>query len=907
MRFRQPDGYTPPAELIQFARKAMGELLEYAQPMGLQVVKREHHLNDGSIVEVSFDGTTPIATIHPAPPAEPTGSQPPVNFWMPRGFVVLPAWGDAPFGIGLPVVPDAGGGPYDPINTAPGMAKERWTVGGVCGEVLLSPDLRAGYPVSPVVVTVPLLFHPTRGPVMHWQGKGMLDAREPDGAWLPYRIELEPPAQHYADESPATMVALFEAINDARTTALKPALNLPPRGYYHPGQVMCSIMQAAGTTDATSASYPPTYLTPHDRLTKDGYAALMEDRAFTGWDRTDGLLGAELRAAGSVASAMATWGGDPGDAAALVADYQLGATLDAGERGGFLCASIESRDRWIQAGNQSWQSSDPALPPLSWFGFASLNLAWETNPARYDPDSTTQPIIPRVAFTTANGDCWMTYPRSATDDPALKEPAMSRHVFARGRAIALAPRGGLVWAAALANVALETGSVDRLIALVHHAEDQGSAVSGQVRYLRVWWCDIPPRGQLRADPQSVICGEDLADPWGWRGGELFDLGVMPDPPSGFVASAGVNSLKYASQWRFAPDGSRAVCLRDYGAQADYQSDAIGNLEALFTNHSRTVELVFGLLSDELVTNVTFHGYTPSQDAAPLLLPDDKPPLTTDELVAIGGGTAALYDAGAYPVAVDYDDQNFLIYAFQVTLFTSAFIGEETGFARQLSYQYLGIGSASAGRLSDLTGRALCGVSFKTPSQDMELTVAAVIDVRQAAFTASGMRPRFAADIAHLPGDASVQPADPTGVACNYFTAAPVNGVRLFHNGALVDERWYGNPDGALWWPVARCSKTGDSLQVSLPPAISANVQGYYAARFGQFVLSYQVAPVPNAVLVLPEEPADDDCDCHLTQAELAGGISLHWLSSSELAPRGGAASASVNLPPADWLIYSKVV
>src|SRR5690348_7412676 len=119
MRTRSPEGVDLPAELLHFARKAMGALLEAAP--GLAVAQRRHDLPDGSIVEVALVGGQPIATITPASARPDLPRLPPVNLWLPRGFVVYPAWHDAPAGVGLPVVADPDAGPYDPSNLAPGM------------------------------------------------------------------------------------------------------------------------------------------------------------------------------------------------------------------------------------------------------------------------------------------------------------------------------------------------------------------------------------------------------------------------------------------------------------------------------------------------------------------------------------------------------------------------------------------------------------------------------------------------------------------------------------------------------------------------------------------------------------------------------------------------------------------
>src|SRR3546814_15691789 len=79
-----------------------------------------------------------------------------------------------------------------------------------------------------------------------------------------------------------------------------------------------------------------------------------------------------------------------------------------------------------------------------------------------------------------------------------------------------------------------------------------------------------PPISTRTDPLFPYAARVRAT-WGWKGGQQLDLGTMPAPAAGFGASAGINSLKYSSQWRFAPDGRKAICLRDYGTFGDYRA------------------------------------------------------------------------------------------------------------------------------------------------------------------------------------------------------------------------------------------------------------------------------------------------------------------------------------------------
>lgn len=867
-------GVSPAA--VAYARKLVGTMQDTGVPQAFR------RLDDGSTVHVRLVNGIPKVTITAPPTKGPPPRLDTTDLWVPRGLVVYPAWAAAPFGVGLPIVQYTTFGPYDPENLAPGLNPNRWTAGGPCGEVLLSPDENAGYPRDWRDVVVPLLYHPTKGPVFEWTGAGSYDARQPDGAWKAYRMELAPLVANYPDESAEQAAALFEAINDHRAGAGQTVLNLLPRGHYRPAKIMASIMLTAGSTAETSASYPETYTTSADRLTKDGYSAELAYGAFTGWARGDNPTAYELRASGGTPSSLvAGWAADGPSNSVLTLDVGRAAFGDVGYRGGYWCADVISRTRWIEAGNCSWQSSDAELPPLSWHGFASVNLAWETYPATYDVDHyTTAPLVPLYAFTSTAGDCWLSYPRAAAPALADTEPAMGRHIYCRGRSIAAAPRGGLVWGACLQTF----GGGDRLIALVHHPEDQPTDYTseGWTRYLRVWWCDIPRREHLRADPQRTICGEDASDAWGWKGGELIDVGHMSPPPGGSVPAGAASSLKVASQWRFNGSGTRAICLRDYGLLADYSVlYATVGIQTQTGTWPRAVELQFDLTAETTTTTLTFHGYTagafaPTQMIAGPLDSHDDP------------GTP-VYQHGAVPVAVDYDGQGNVVYAFTAEIASFNHTGD-------ISYSYIGTGPAAATYASDLDNRVLHGAALKTAGSNFRPSGVLVADVISGTFVGEGVRPRI---------DAAT--GDDTGAACYPFTANPVHGVRMWRGGALLDESWYAAPDGAVFSLASVCDNSiGSSVVfVELPLAASRNVQCYLADRLGARVFSTQVAPLPLALRFLDAAPADATCGCRVEIHAVANNS--HAMTYAELNPRGGRAVSSVPLPDADWLIYAKVV
>lgn len=860
---------------LAIARKLVGAMLEQ------DVMAHRQVLADGTEIRVLIVDGMPKVVITSRASAQEQAAEA-TDLWVPRGFVVYPAWQGAPGGVGLPIVANGAYGPYDPPNLAPGLDVSLWTPGGPCGEVLLSQDTDAGYPTNQAALTVPLLFDPVKGPVFRWAGDGMYDARDVESAWKAYRMELDAPRAHYADEDVGSMNGMLEAVNAYRVANSMVALTLTPRGYYHAGAVMVSIMQAAGSTDATNAAYPANYGTPDDRLTKDGFSATLMGTGIASFNRGDNPTAFELRAlGGTAASTLDAWKAVPAANNTLLADVGRAAFTDVGYRGGYWAVDVVSRTRWIEAGNCIWQGSDTGLPVLSWHGFASVNLAWETYPAQYDVSHyTTAPLVPQLAFTDANGDCWLNYPRSAAPAVADVEPGMSRHIYARGRAIALAPRGGLVWGASV----VRNGNVDRLIALVHHPEDQPAdyTTNGWTRYLRVWWCDIPRRDALRADPQLTICGEDASDPWGWKGGEQLDMGHMPPPSYGTsFPPVDAMSLKYASQWRFSSDGTRAVCMRDYGGYTDYmQLYAVIGISSAVGLPARAVELVFTPAGDSTTTSITWHDYANAIFAAPRPIAG---PLDTTDTVP-----GAMFEYRLSASAVDFAADGSLVYAY---------VGSIADAVSDLAYYYAGIGPAGTEYASDLTHRVLTGAGRKTASQNFVPSGIQVADVPAAAFSSDGTRPRF-----------NQSDGSSTDPACFPFTAELVQGVRMMRAGTLLDETWYPAPDGVVFSGLGICDNSPPGSNVAvvlLPLASSRTVQAYYAERFGNYVFCTQVSPVPQAVSVLDAPPSDATCGCQVEIHKLAANS--HLMALGEWNPRGGRAFASVPLPNHDWLIYAKAV
>lgn len=851
-----PQPVTP--AIMALARKLVGGMLDVGG-----IPTRTWKLDDGTVITALIVNDLPKVTIT-LPRGQGVATTVPEGMWIPRGFVVYPAWHDAPFGVGVPIVRDDSVPPYDQRNLAPGLDRQRWTAGGIWGEVLVTPVAGAGYQAAMTVPT-PVLYETGRGP----QYTGQPGA---SATWTAYRLELAPFEALEPSDNAAVQATLFERLNSARAVAGVQPATLRLRGYAQPAALAASMMATYATDAASSTAYPRTYRTPADRLTKEGYPADWIGNAFASFGRGDTWSSFEFRGRGG--ADIATQWTAPGSA--MLADFGRSALLDVGFRDGYAAAAIVDNDRWIHTGNMSWQSEDAALPPVSWHGFGSLNLAWETYPATW-----SGALTPLYAFTNADGDVWLNYPRATTPTSSDAEPAMGRHIYCRGRAIALAPGGALVWGACVIpslQVRQNAPVVDRMVLLAHHPGDQPADYqnNGWTRYLRVWWVDIPPRA-LRLAPDQVICGTDAEDVLAWRGGTLVDVGAMPPPSTGGAVPIGTcSSLKYASQWRFSADGLRAVCLRDYGVYADYASLDTGGQSMPSGLEGRAVELRFTPDADSTAVQVIWHDYTG----------DVSKPQTT---------VGAVTKWRAVAQAVDFDAAGELVFAFVATT------NETLGVINEWDTHYLGTGPAATQWYDDLALRVQYGAKAATPTQDFAPSDVLVADVRRGAFVVIGVQPEYKADGESNPG----------WTMCWPFTEAPMHGVRMYLDGAQQDERWFPAPDGTVVAPVYVCTipQQGSVLYLTwLPPAASAMAQVYWSERDGEWVFCYQLSPVPQCCRVLDEpSPApapNDNCGCWVSSYDVLNRS--HWMAASELNPRGGAALASVPLPDNDWLIFSKV-
>lgn len=590
---------------------------------------RPFRFADGLEVDVMWDGTLWIATVRePAPGAEPLQPSTRSTMWIPRGFVVWPVSSASPLGWGAPSTP-VDDDPYHADNVRPGLDTNRWTAGGALGQVLLTRVPGGGYPDEDERPLPPLLFHREVGPrpAQDEEGAFVIDLPPESGGWSGYRLEFAPyRSNSVADSANATFIAAWKrdayaAVNAYRVSIGRQPLLLPIRGWHDSGQVTADLMHSTQVMGHDAEAYPETYRSMVDRLTKSGITALISDtQADSRNTGGSGLNGENLHINSSTVPVQIgvdsegfgifSYTTGPQESAQAVLDSWLnsprhleviesplwdhGTSFVPGYAGSAAAQHFVGRGDWILAGNRVWHSDDPRVPALSWFGPPALNLAFETYPVRWDTaawvaDGTPLPGSPGyrmylrldVATFSVDGVAWFQVHTAQSSpslpwyqDPAI-QPALSCLIFARGRAIAAAPRGGLVWAAA---VQAHEG-MHRLVALVHDESVQlaNPVRNGLTATLSIWYCDIPDLDRFLLNPETVIRGiygeEDEGYPWdqvnnpySWRPAGTVDVGSSNGDAR--------DLLLYLSQWTFDRSGQRAVCLRSSWT-ADTLNTAVG--------------------------------------------------------------------------------------------------------------------------------------------------------------------------------------------------------------------------------------------------------------------------------------------------------------------------------------------
>ena len=642
VRWRAPHGTS--GEARAFGRKVLGELMAHVERLGVRQGVMHRQMPDGTAVTARWDGTTPVIEVVPV---GTTVAELPeslsTTLWIPRGFSLSPASDMAPRGWGLPARVD---------DLRPGIDVANWTANGAVCDVLLTRVPNAGFPDKTEDVVVPLLWHPD------YAQKPEDDYALPvdRGGWAAYRLEfVDYDAQSMSMLSDAERGAvaaqkraLFKLVQEQRQSVGVLPQTLPWRGFYDSAQVKAEMMFANRVMGHFGGDFPPSFRTPDGNardlatcpsniLSEDYGLGIGENLATTapvitivGTD-PNGVEIARLDEPGPMITAKMAfdvWMDEPPGVRNHRWNIENAETNLAahyvGIRGDCIAQQFAIRDKWLKTGQRAWRSVHPEIPILSWYGPSGLALTFET--FHVDPVNWSGPQAPPWRpFAMQVGieglvehmapDIHIPYVQYATMPGYLPgvdgdhkrynfdvaTVFFSNSLFMRGRAIAQAPPGAAIWAAAVEKRA----SVYRIVILAHHEDDQpaNKHIEGFARFLRVWYCDVQTSdiAVLGLSPQAVIRGvyEDReVDPekpweepraeWHWKGGTLIDIGIVDGEGDE------VNSLKYNAQWVPNHAGTQFVCLRDTGTLqqwAEMQHDlfAVG-VQLLEMYRSRAVVL-----------------------------------------------------------------------------------------------------------------------------------------------------------------------------------------------------------------------------------------------------------------------------------------------------------------------------
>ena len=564
----------------------------------------------------------------------------------------------------------------------------------------------------------------------------------------------------------------------------------------------------------------------------------------------------------------------------------------------FAIQEFVHRTQWVSCGNRTWQSMHAEIPVISWFGFQSLNLAWETWPAAMDNSSpTTPPSDPLIILTnlvdSGDGLFWLRYrfasegANNATFDYRnAAVPALDGRLFCRGRAFAVAPNGGLIWAAAVQKYESPDSDADnryRVIILAHHEADQPSdqKTNGMTRYLRVWWCDLPNDSAVPFNPHSTIRGvygdEDEGWPWdvtnspySWRGGTLLD-----------VANSGssVDRLKYAAQWVFNAAGTEAVCLRDAGEYADFADLYVGASQGSVSVPNGTVPCEVRMtLSNDLFSDLTA---TLSFAA----LPTGATPQNFDV-----GDPSGPWHVITYPIAVGYSAGDVRTYCAKTMLVNPFNVNPNEpsryyqSFSFVTNYDYAPSDYHVGTRFSSAVARDDNGrlPYCHEPS---------VLDIRDQVIAAFGV-------IQFYEFDGTVQRANPDFEACWNGTSNPVCKVTFYRAGAALSTREFANPDGTVFSLFAFCYQTSPAgshlwIGTQLPLSQNSMLLASYARSGTDWFASYVVQP--QASMLYRITSGSSDCDIY-TDLDMScaptPSSTLTTLLEGDASCRGGWMQAS---------------
>jgi hypothetical protein len=472
-------------------------------------------------------------------------------------------------------------------------------------------------------------------------------APEPQlGGWKAYRLEMKPfTAQTLASEQRQRDLArwkrdTFKLLNAHRDSVGRDPIYPPLRGKADAAQSYSEFAFATGYSGHMVGEFGSTYRTYNDRAAKLGSAAIEypgwaanytmgEAAAYYGGDIlvtfAQGFEAVYNDATGnpvrrviqpyyeiSPTLAVESWLDSTRHRAYIEWDgYDIGGPwltasfMSLGYTTGNAAAVFVKEAQWIQSGNRFWHSMHSEVPTVSWRGFQSENLNYETWPMRFSHErqgaegSYTYHTVKSLRFGFTRGVETTTFPPAGgmqltgtsgyTFGPASPYAEhhfpdgiptahyLSGEIYARGQVIAIAPDSGLVLAAAITKVA---DGLYRLLALCHHREDEpeDETNEGATRYLRFWYADLPAddpiifgrdgrEASLKVHARTVIRKkfgqENSVDPgpWNevgqvnsWKGGQLIDVGTT----GRFSAP---DLTKYDCLWRFDNDGKRAICIR----------------------------------------------------------------------------------------------------------------------------------------------------------------------------------------------------------------------------------------------------------------------------------------------------------------------------------------------------------
>jgi hypothetical protein len=253
-----------------------------------------------------------------------------------------------------------------------------------------------------------------------------------------------------------------------------------------------------------------------------------------------------------------------------------------------------------------------------------------------------------------------------------------------------------------------------------------------------------------------------------------------------------------------------------------------------------------------------------------------------------------------PIAVDFDTSGNPLYAYSGYYYNSNF---NTGIA---NIYYVGTGDATCTYVSDISGQTIVGRYGATDDLDFLPATFNCLDVRANAWCITGTHCYYEYEEPHSLDPPSVQ--NPNYV-CWPFSSGLSHGVACFLGGNMLDLTFYPCPDGALITQQPPCPYTaGDS---AFAPLMNADcVQPYYAARFDQYVISYNVSPAPAIALYFPEpiSGTNPECGCMPSWIDVSTEGGLDHMTLSQLSPRGGKVLASFTLPTEmGWSFYARVV